>query len=82
MCHVKKSTLDIDQALISKSEQWDRKNSKEQINQFADFFGFNKEKLLIAWLSNKIIYDLQDEIRANRALKVAEHKIKYKRKTM
>lgn len=74
--------LDIDQAIISKFEHGDRKPSKEQVNQFAEFYRLNKEKLLIAWLSDKIVYDLQDEILANKALKVAEQKIKYKRKTI
>jgi transcriptional regulator with XRE-family HTH domain len=74
--------LDIDQAVISKFEHGDRKPSKEQVHQFAEFFNLDKDELLIAWLSDKIVYDLQDEILANRALKVAEQKIQYKRKTI
>jgi hypothetical protein len=35
------------------------------------------EQLLVAWLSDKIVYELTDEEFADKALKVAEEKIKY-----
>lgn len=74
--------LDIDQAILSKFEHGDRKPSKEQVILFADFFNLDQEELLIAWLSDKVVYDLQDEMLADRALKVAEQKIQYKRKQL
>lgn len=74
--------LNIDQALISKFENGDRKPSKEQVMLFADFFKLDKEDLLIAWLSDKVVYDLKDEILADKALKVAEQKIHYKKKSI
>jgi HTH-type transcriptional regulator, competence development regulator len=72
--------LDIDQAIISKYEHGDRKPSKEQVILFAEFFKLDKEDLFIAWLSDRVVYDLKDEILAERALKVAEQKIQYIRK--
>ncbi len=69
--------LDIDQAIISKFERGERKPTKEQVLKFADFFGLNKNDLLIAWLSDKVVYDLENEPFAEQALKVAEEKIQY-----
>lgn len=71
------SALDVDQALISKFEKGDRKPSKEQVIKFANFFKIDKDKLITAWLSDKIIYTLQGEENAENALKVAEQRIKY-----
>ena len=45
--------------------------------KFATFFGLNKNDLLIAWLSDKVVYDLENESLAEQALKVAEEKIQY-----
>jgi len=73
--------LDIDQAIISKFEHGDRKPSKEQVILFANFFKLDKEALLIAWLSDKVAYDLKDEVLADKVLRVAEQKIQYKKET-
>ncbi|RLD54398.1 MAG: transcriptional regulator [Bacteroidetes bacterium] len=71
------SALEVDQALISKFEKGDRKPSKEQVEKFADFFELNKDELITAWLSDRIVYTIQGEKNAEKALKVAERKIKY-----
>ena len=71
------SALEVDQALISKFEKGDRKPSKEQVEKFADFFELNKDELITAWLSDRIVYTIQGEKNAEKALKVAEQKIKY-----
>ncbi|MEZ4983548.1 MAG: helix-turn-helix transcriptional regulator [Saprospiraceae bacterium] len=69
--------LDIDQAIISKFEHGDRKPSKEQVNLFAEFFNLEKEDLLFAWLSDKVVYYLKDESLVDKFLK---EKIQYKKK--
>jgi len=71
------SGLDVDQALISKFESGVRKPSKEQVEKFAHFYKINEKELLTAWLSDKIIFVIQNEDIAEKALKVAEQKIKY-----
>jgi len=71
--------LDIDQAIISKFEKGDRKPSREQVLKFAKYYKLDKEHLLVAWLSDKVVYDLQDEKLAADALKAAEQKISYKK---
>lgn len=71
------SALEVDQALISKFEKGDRKSSKEQVEKFADFFELNKDELITAWLSDRIVYTIQGEKNAEKALNIAERKIKY-----
>jgi|AntAceMinimDraft_16_1070373.scaffolds.fasta_scaffold51602_3 predicted nucleotidyltransferase len=73
------AATDIDQAIISKFEKGERKPAKEQVLRFAKFFEIKKNLLLIAWLSDRVVYDLQEEKLASQVLKVAEEKIIYQR---
>lgn len=72
--------LDIDQAILSKIERGQRKPNREQVVQLAHYFKAKENDLLIAWLSDKLVYELEDEEVALKALQVAEEKVKYKRK--
>jgi transcriptional regulator with XRE-family HTH domain len=69
--------LDIDQAILSKIERGQRKANREQLIKLAEYFDIEEEKLLVAWLSDKIVYEISDEKVAKEALKVAEAKIEY-----
>ncbi|MBA7554768.1 hypothetical protein ES705_47399 [subsurface metagenome] len=51
-----------------------------QISYDAKLFGIRQNKLLVAWLSDRVVYDLQNEEMAEEALKVAEKKVKYMKK--
>jgi len=73
---------DIDQAIISKFETGERKPNKEQVLRIARFYGINQDNLLIAWLSDRVAYYLQNEKLAGKVLKVAEKKIKYETKNI
>lgn len=73
------SALEIDQAVISKFEKGYRKPSREHVLKFAIYYNIDKEQLLVAWLSDKIVYELQDEKLAEDALKAAEEKINYRK---
>jgi hypothetical protein len=64
---------------LSKIERGQRKASKEQVLKLAEYFNVERERLLIAWLSDKIVHELTDEEFADKALKVAESKIEYQR---
>lgn len=64
--------LDIDQALISKFESGTRKPTKDQIQKLASLLDINFETLMIAWLKEKIIWEIGDEEFALKALKAAE----------
>lgn len=73
--------MDIDQAIISKFERGERKPTREQVIRFADFYKLNKDELLTAWLSDKVIHILENESLAEEALKIAVKGIKHQRKT-
>ena len=69
--------LDIDSAIMSRIERGQRKASREQIIRLAEYFNVDENELLVAWLSDKVVYELAYEQNAIEALKVAEEKIKY-----
>jgi transcriptional regulator with XRE-family HTH domain len=69
--------LDIDQAILSRIERGQRKATREQIVKLAEYFDVNENDLLIAWLSDKVVYEVADEQIALQALRVAEEKVKY-----
>jgi len=71
--------LDIDQAILSKVERGQRKPSREQVVKLAEYFKVKENDLLIAWLSDKLVYELEDEEVALKALQVAEEKVKYQK---
>ncbi|OFX32755.1 MAG: transcriptional regulator [Bacteroidetes bacterium GWA2_32_17] len=74
------AVIDIDQSIISKFENGERKPTKEQVLKFAKYYKLDLKVLLIAWLSDKVIYELKDEKYVIEALKVAEKEIKYVQK--
>ena len=69
--------LDIDPAIMSRIERGQRKASREQIVKLAEYFKVSENELLVAWLSDKVVYEVLDEDIALQALKVAEEKVKY-----
>jgi transcriptional regulator with XRE-family HTH domain len=69
--------LDIDQAILSKIERGQRKPTREQVLSLAKYFNVKQNDLLITWLSDKLVYELQDEEVALKALQLAEEKVKY-----
>ena len=72
--------LDIDQAILSKIEHGHRKPSRKQVVKLAKYFKVDESDLLVAWLSDKIVYELENEELALKALQVAEDKVKYIKK--
>jgi transcriptional regulator with XRE-family HTH domain len=69
--------LDIDQAILSKIERGQRKPSREQVVKLAAYFKVKENDLLVAWLSDKLVYEVEDEDMALKALQVAEERVKY-----
>lgn len=72
--------LDIDQAILSRIERGQRKATREQVIKLAEYFKVKENDLLVAWLSDKLVYEAGDEEVALKALQVAEEKVKYQRK--
>lgn len=69
--------LSIDQAILSKAERNQRRLTREQVVKLAKYFKVNKDELLLAWLSDKLVYEVEDEDLALKALQVAEAKVEY-----
>jgi predicted nucleotidyltransferase len=69
--------LDIDQAILSKIERGVRQASREMVVKLSEFFNVPGNGLLVAWLSDKLVYEIQDEEVALQALQVAEERIEY-----
>lgn len=69
--------LDIDQAILSKIERSQRRATREQVIKLAAYFKTNENDLLIAWLSDKLLYEVEDEDLALKALQVAEERVRY-----
>jgi transcriptional regulator with XRE-family HTH domain len=74
--------LDIDVAILSKMERGERKITKEVVLKLAEIYDYNADELLISFLSDKILYEIQDEDLGIKALKVAEERVKYFRAKM
>ena len=72
--------LDIDQAILSKIERGLRRASKEIVVRLAEYYKTDKDRLLVAWLSDQLVYQLEGEENAMKALQVAEDKVLYGRK--
>lgn len=72
--------LGVDQAVLSKIENGKRKATKRQVELISEYFNVQIKELIIDWLSDKIIYDIEDEEFGAEALKVAEQKVKYQKK--
>jgi len=71
------ASIDIDPAILSKIERNERKPNKELILKLSETLDIDKEELLAQYISDKIAHDIADEICADRALKLAEEKVKY-----
>ena len=69
--------LNIDQTILSKIESGHRKPTREQVVKLGEYFKVKENDLLIAWLSDKVLYELEDEEVALQALQMAEEKIAY-----
>jgi len=74
-----RKAIDIDVAILSKMERGERKFSKELVLKLAELYKANSDKLIIDFLSEKVLYELGDEDFGLEALKVAEKQIKYKK---
>ena len=74
------AALEMDTALLSKFERDERHPNKEQVLAFAKFYNVNTNELLLAWFSDKIANEMQNEDLAKQALKAADKKIDFRKK--
>jgi len=73
------SLLDLDQSTLSKIERDERKPNVLIIEQIAKIFSVEKSRLLVAYYSDVVAYEIQEESSFSEILQVAEAKIEYKR---
>ena len=71
--------LNIEIALLSKIERGQCKASHELVIKLAEYYNVNENELLIAWLSDNVVYEIPDEIDAKKVFQVAEEKVNYKK---
>jgi Fic family protein len=70
--------LGIDQALISKFENGSRRPTRAQIAKLSVLLNIDYETLMVAWLKDKIIYEIgNDEFAKKAMLMVAEESANY-----
>jgi predicted nucleotidyltransferase len=71
--------MKIDQAILSKIENGKRIASRDNVKKLARYYKVNEKDLLIAWFSDKLVYESANEKYVEEAFKVAEEKIAYKK---
>jgi DNA modification methylase/DNA-binding Xre family transcriptional regulator len=67
----------ISKAVLSRIENGKRLPTREQVNQLCKYYKAEKNDIIIQWLSDKLVHEVQDEDFALQAMQVAEEKIKY-----
>jgi len=67
--------IGIDQALISKFESGSRKPTKEQVAKLAQVLELDYETLMIAWLKERILYEIGNEEFSLKALNLVQEEI-------
>lgn len=73
--------LEVDPSLLSKIERGDKRPTREQIILLAKILETEEKNLLVSYLSDRIVYEVRDEQLAIEAIKVAEQKMEYLRKS-
>jgi len=71
--------LNIDQAILSKIENGKRNATRKNVVKFAKYYKINENNLIVSWLSDKLMYEVEKEELALEAIKVTEEKIIYKK---
>jgi transcriptional regulator with XRE-family HTH domain len=71
------AALKIDIPMYSKIKHDEYRAKHEQVIKPAAYFNINEDELLIAWFSDKVVYEVLDEDIALQVLKVAAEKVKY-----
>ena len=72
--------IDIDVAILSKLERGERRLTKEIVLNLAEIYNYDADELLVLFLSERIMYEIQNEALGEKALKVAEKRMKYLKK--
>ncbi len=71
--------LGVDAALVSKFESGARKPTKAQVYKIAQILDLDADELIVAWLKEKILFEVGNDDLALKAMIAAEEEIKYQR---
>jgi transcriptional regulator with XRE-family HTH domain len=69
--------LDVDPSFLSRIEKDVKAATKEHVVKLAAILRADENQLMIAYLSDKIIYELKGEKLAREAITIAEKKMEY-----
>ncbi|HMJ70493.1 MAG TPA: helix-turn-helix transcriptional regulator [Cyclobacteriaceae bacterium] len=72
------AALKVDPSFLSRVESGTKRATREQVVDLAKALQENAEKLLVLYLSERVIYELQNEDLAIEAIMAAEKRIRYK----
>ena len=72
--------LNVDISLVSKWERGERKPHRDEVDALAKCLKADRKQLLVAYLRDKVMYEVQNDEFALEALKAAEAQVKYKAK--
>ena len=67
----------INKTLLSRIENDKRLPTREQVNLLCNYYKIQKNEIIVQWLSDKIVYEVQNEDLALAAMQVAEEKVTY-----
>ena len=73
--------LSIDPSLLSRIEHGEKRPTRDQVMLLAMILDCDADDLVVAYLSDKVVYELQGEKLALRAVQIAERKITYSKKS-
>jgi transcriptional regulator with XRE-family HTH domain len=72
--------LNVDISLVSKWERGERKPHRDEVDALAKYLKADRKELLVAYLRDKVMYEVQNDEFAMEALKAAEAQVKYQAK--
>jgi len=73
--------LGVDPSLLSRIEGDLKRCTREQVIRLAKILKASETEMLIHYLSDRVVYELKDEGLAMEAMKAAERKMRYMRRT-
>lgn len=68
----------ISKTVLSRIENGKRLPTREQVELLCKFYKAEKNKIIVQWLSDKLVYEVKEEDLALQAMQIAEEKIKYR----
>lgn len=72
--------LEVDPSFLSRIEGGTKRPTREQVLELAKILQADPDKLLVLYLSERVVYELRDEDLAIEAIMVAEKIIRYRAK--